>query len=66
MDRTWERPPQVVRLPRIVPQSRLAAQAGPPVGKNTLKLAGANKADPGRQIVFAVEGLTCPAVKGLG
>jgi hypothetical protein len=30
------------------------------------KTAEANKADPARQIVFTVEGLTCPAVKGLG
>jgi hypothetical protein len=30
------------------------------------KTAEDNKADPARQIVFKVDGLTCPAVKGLG
>jgi hypothetical protein len=43
-----------------------AAQDKPPAGKNTPKAGEANKADPDRQIVFTVEGLTCPAVKGLG
>jgi hypothetical protein len=47
-------------------EDRPAAQAGPLDGKNTPKLAEANQADPARQIVFTVEGLTCPAVKGLG
>jgi len=47
-------------------EDRPAAQAGPPAGKNTPKPAEVNKADLARQIVFTVEGLTCPAVKGLG
>ncbi|HWE36170.1 MAG TPA: hypothetical protein VG406_06325 [Isosphaeraceae bacterium] len=37
------------------------AAAPKPTGK-----ADARSIDPGRQIVFQVEGLTCPAVKGIG